>query len=164
MSIKARLAVAGITLSAAGLGFIASEEGTRLSAYLDPVGVPTICTGSTRAVYVGQRATLEECEVRLAEDTGVAGRAIARLVQPKLTQGQYDALVSFTFNVGEGALARSTLLRKLNAARTEAQCLAVGPEFSRWIYAGGKPLRGLQKRRAKERAMFESGCASWRSS
>lgn len=152
------LALAGaFTIDPVGLYQIAKHEGTRTTAYLDSVNVPTICTGSTRNVFLGQRATLAECEARLAEDTSVAGKAISRLVTHKVTQRQYNQLLSFTFNVGEGALARSTLLRKLNAG----DCYGAGAEFNKWVYAGSKKLPGLVKRRAFESAEFTADCHYW---
>ena len=155
MSIKTRLSVGALTLSLAGTAFIMQEEGTVFKAYLDPVGVPTICTGSTKRVFLGHTATLRECEERLQEDTSDAGKAIARYVQVRLTQGQYDALLSFVFNVGQGNFSRSTLLRHLNAG----ECHATADQFKRWVYAKGIKLRGLVKRRAKEAEMFREGCA-----
>jgi lysozyme len=162
---KATAAVAVATLSVAatmipsksGLDSIRGYEGTRTVAYLDSVQVPTICTGSTRGVFLGQTATLAECEQRLKEDATYAGRGVGKAVQVKLTQGQYDALVSFVFNVGETQFYRSTLLRKLNAE----DCYGAGREFDRWVFAGGKRLAGLVKRRAAERKQFEGGCVSW---
>ena len=143
-----------LALSVAGIVFIQKYEGTSLNAYLDVGQVPTICTGSTRNVFVGQKATLAECEERLREDTTYAGVAVQRYVQTKLSQGQYDALVSFVFNVGPGAFKKSTLLRKLNAG----ECHAAAREFLRWNKAQGKVYPGLTKRRAAEKEMFEKDC------
>ncbi len=86
---------------------------------------------------------------------------MARLIEPSLTWPQYDALVSFTFNVGEGNLARSTLRRLLNSADSRLDCMRAAAEFDRWVYANNQRLRGLERRRADERAMFESGCQHW---
>lgn len=146
-----------LCLSLAGIGFIQSFEGTRQTAYLDSVGVPTICTGSTKNVYVGQRATLGECEQRLKEDTTYAGKAVAKAVHVKLSQGQYDALVSFTFNVGEGNLYKSTLLKKMNAG----DCFGAANEFQKWNRAGGRVLPGLTKRRLAEAEVFRKDCDAW---
>lgn len=143
-----------LALSVAGIVFIQKYEGTSLIAYLDVVQVPTICTGSTRSVFVGQKATLAECEERLREDTTYAGIAVQRHVLQKLSQGQYDALVSFVFNVGPGAFKKSTLLKKLNAG----ECHAAAREFLRWNKAKGKVYPGLTKRRAAEKEMFEKDC------
>lgn len=153
---KTRLAIATLTLSFAGSAFIAHHEGTKQEAYLDAVGVPTICTGSTKNVFLGQTATLAECEARLVEDTTYAGQAIKRCLpaDTKLTQRQYDALISFTFNVGGGAFCKSTLRRKIAAG----DCHGAAQEFHRWNRAGGRVLPGLVKRRAQEAWMFEKGC------
>lgn len=151
-----KVAASALAISAAGLGFIAQQEGTELSAYLDPVGIPTICNGRTAGVRIGQRATFAQCRQYLLEDSGIAGSAIAKNVKPAITQGQYDALASFTYNVGAANLSRSTLLSKLNAG----DCYGAAREFDRWVYAKGRKLPGLIKRRAAERAMFEPGCAN----
>ena len=143
--------------SQSGLDAIKKHEGVRHAAYLDAVNVPTICYGSTRKVYIDQRATPAECEERLLEDATYAGRGVARGVKVKLTQGQYDALVSFVFNVGETQFYRSTLLRKINAG----DCRGAGAEFDRWVYAKGKRLNGLVSRRADERRALEEGCRVW---
>ena len=142
-----------------GLDTIKRHEGVRTSAYLDAVQVPTICYGSTRGVYLGQRSTLGQCEHLLMQDATYAGRGVARQVQVKLSQAQYDALVSFVFNIGETQFRRSTLLRKLNAG----DCRGAAREFDRWVFAGGKRLAGLVKRRAAERSMFEGDCHVWAS-
>ena len=152
------LALASALLpSQPGLDSIKKHEGVRYTAYLDAVQVPTICYGSTRKVYIGQRATPAECEERLLEDATYAGKGVAKGVHVPLTQGQYDALVSFVSNVGETKFYRSTLLRKINAG----DCWGAGAEFDRWVYAKGKRLKGLVSRRADERKQWEEGCTVW---
>lgn len=151
---KSKAAAGALVLSALGVGMIQRFEGTKYTAYLDSVNVPTICTGSTRKVFLGQTATPAECEERLQQDTSYAGKAIARCTAVKLTQEQYDALVSFAFNVGGGAYCKSTLARKLNAG----DCYGAANEFQRWNRAGGRVLPGLTKRRAAEAALFRKGC------
>jgi lysozyme len=153
-SLKKLLPATALVLSLAGVGFIQSWEGTEEVAYLDSVGVPTICTGSTRNVFIGQRASLADCEQRLLEDTSYAGKAVQRCVQARLTQGQYDALVSLSFNIGGGATCTSTLVRKLN----QGDCRGAAEQFLRWDHAGGKRLRGLTNRRAAESAQFIRDC------
>lgn len=153
MTTTKRLASA-LAVSVLGLAFIAKHEGVRTAAYLDPVGIPTICAGSTRNVFIGQRASLSECEARLLEDTSYAGAAIKRCTHVKLSQEQYDALVSFAFNVGGGAYCRSTLLKKLN----QGDCHGAANEFPRWNRAGGRVLPGLTQRRHEEQQMFLKGC------
>jgi lysozyme len=86
----------------------------------------------------------------LMMDMTYAQQAVDRLVKAPLTQNQFDALVSFVFNIGEGAFAASTLLRLLNKRRYDEAAL----EFNRWIHAGGKRLEGLIRRRRAERELF----------
>lgn len=146
-----------LVASAAGLFALAGFEsgGTpRLQAYDDGIGVQTICHGHTKGVTRGLRASPGQCEQWLREDVGTAGQAIALRVQVPITQQQYDALVSFVFNIGEGNFSRSTLLRKINAG----ECRAAGREFLRWDRAGGKRLRGLTKRREWESKQWLTGC------
>lgn len=143
-----------LTLSLLGVGFIQSWEGTKQEAYLDVVQVPTICTGSTKGVRIGQVATPGECEARLIEDTTYAGKALARCVTVPVTQRQYDALVSLGFNIGGGAICASTLVRKLN----QGDCRGAAEQFLRWDYAGKQKLRGLTNRRKAERELFLKDC------
>lgn len=153
-SLKHKVAVGLLTLSAGGLAFISGQEGRSLHAYRDVVGIVTICDGHTRTAKAGQVATDAICDDLLRQDTAVAQAAVRRLVEVPVTQGQYDALVSFTFNLGEGNLASSTLLKRINAN----QCMAAGAEFPRWNKAQGREFPGLTKRRALERALWEAGC------
>lgn len=144
--------------STRGRQLIQRHEGLRLKTYVDPVGVNTIGYGSTgEHAYPGNEITQAQAEEILADDLLTAERAVNRLVTVSLTQSQFDALVSFTFNLGSGALERSTLLRKLNAGDYEG----ASAEFGRWINGrvNGKltPLPGLVKRRADEAALFSKG-------
>jgi lysozyme len=153
----ARKLAATMVVSAAGLAGIKYHEGEVRTVYLDPVGIPTVCVGHTATVTradVGKRVSAQVCDNLLNRDTAEAQRAVGRLVKVPVTQGQYDALVSFTFNVGAGNLASSTLLRKLNAG----DCHGAAAEFPRWNKAKGRVLPGLVSRRADERAVFEKGC------
>lgn len=152
---KARIAAGLLVVSAAALSAIQLHEGVVQTAYLDPVGIPTICAGHTEGVFLGQQRTLKECEAMLKEDVSYAGKAIARCTKVDLTQEQYDALTSFVFNVGGSAYCTSTLVRKLNAG----DCFGSASQFDRWVYAKGRKLPGLIKRRAAERALFETGCS-----
>lgn len=153
---KARLLAAALTTTAAGLALIAGHEGDVRTTYIDPVGIPTVCAGHTRTAVPGQTKTRAECDALLKEDATYAGRAVARCTTVPVTQEQYDALVSFTFNVGGAAYCGSTLARKLNAG----DCWGAGAQFDRWVYAGGRRLRGLATRRADERRRFETGCTA----
>lgn len=128
-------------------------EGNSLSAYLDPVGIPTICYGSTSGVRLGQTRTQAECDALLATELGEAIAAVDRLSRQPQPDTRRAALGSFVYNVGPGAFQRSSLLRKLNAGDVAGACA----ELSRWVYAGGKRLAGLVKRRAAERELCEVG-------
>ena len=155
MDIKTK--VAALSLSAAGALFIMSHEGVKTEAYPDPAHgktIPTICVGHTHLVYMGQKASLAQCEAWLVEDTSVAGKAVKRLVKTPLTHMQYDALISFVFNTGEGNFAKSTLLKKINSG----DCVGAGNEFLKWNKSNGRVLRGLTKRRQGEMTMWLSGC------
>ena len=139
-------------ISKAGLDLIKQFEGLYLKAYRCPAGVPTIGYGHTAGVAMGQTITQQQADDYLRRDVRQFERAVARLVSVPLTQGQFDALVSFAFNLGEGALAQSTLLRLLNAG----DYAGAAAQFDRWNKAGGRVLPGLVRRRAAERALFES--------
>lgn len=154
MQVRKVLPVLALSLSVAGVGFLQKWEDTRPVAYLDIVGVPTICTGSTKGVRIGQVATPDECAARLIEDSTYAGKALARCVTAPVTQRQYDALVSLGFNIGGGAICASTLVRKLN----QGDCRGSAEQFLRWDYAGGQKVRGLTNRRKAERELFIGDC------
>ena len=140
-----------------GLALIRQFEGLRLLAYKCAAGVPSIGYGHTARAKMGQSITKERAEELLREDVARFEAAVSRLVTVPLTQGQFDALVAFAFNVGHGALERSTLLRLLN----DGKCDEAALQFGRWVKGGGKELPGLVRRRAAERALFEgkSVCA-----
>lgn len=87
-----------------------------------------------------------------ADTERIAERAVLRLISVPLTDGQFDALVSFTFNLGAGALQRSTLRRKMNRGEAED----VPAEFMKWVWAGGRKLKGLIKRRCAEALLFQT--------
>lgn len=93
-----------------------------------------------------------EAERLLRKDVCFAERAVLRLIKVPLSDGQFDALVSFTFNLGSGSLQRSTLRRKLNRAEYDS----IPNELMRWVNAGGRRLKGLVRRRAAEAELFLS--------
>lgn len=140
---------------ARGLDLIKSFEGLRLSAYRDSVGIWTIGYGHTKGVKPGDTITVEQANDFLREDLRDAERAVNDLTFLNLTQNQFDALVSFTFNLGRGNLQASTLLRRVNEGDFEG----AAEEFLRWTKAGGKVLPGLVRRREAERALFLKGDA-----
>lgn len=146
-------------LSAAGLDAIRQHEGLRLKAYPDPGssnGLPiTIGYGSTRKLdgsdwHLTDTITEAQAVELLRRDVAESEAAVNRLVKVPLRQGQFDALVSFAFNVGAGALGDSTLLRKLNGGDYDG----AAAEFDRWIFNDGKIMPGLQRRREAEQALF----------
>lgn len=139
--------------SGAGRALVRQYEGCSLTAYLCPAGVWTIGVGHTRGVKKGDRCTVQQADVWLTEDLEDAEAAVAMLVKAPLTQGQFDALVSFVFNLGLKRLAESTLLILL----AKGNYAGAAAQFSRWVYSQGKPLPGLIKRRAAEADMFLEG-------
>lgn len=150
-------AVASLFISPQGTTNIKQHEALRQTAYLDAVHIPTICYGSTGNVVLGHTATLDECNFRLQVDLGVASDGVKKYLKHPVTQAQFDALTSLTFNVGVRNISTSSLVRKANAG----DCYGAGAEFDRWVYAKGKKLKGLVIRRADERKLWDSGCPSW---
>jgi lysozyme len=137
----------------AGLDLIKSFEGLKLRAYLCPAKVWTIGFGSTGPhVVPGKVITEAQADELLQDDLDRFEKAVTRLVTVPLHQNQYDALVSFAFNVGISALEKSTLLKRVNAKLFDQ---AAG-EFQKWNRAAGRPLAGLTRRRAAEAALFGS--------
>lgn len=140
-------------ISKKGLDLIKEYEGLELKAYKDSVGVLTIGYGSTGShVKPGMTITAQEAEALLLKDVERFEKGVAAAVKVPLNQNQFDALVSFSFNLGLGSLQKSTLLRKLNAG----DYAGAQAEFKRWNKAGGVVLRGLVRRRASEALLFGS--------
>jgi lysozyme len=146
-TIKTRLAVmgAGAILSAAG-SLAYYFEGEIFKTYVDPVGVLTACVGHTgQDVALGQFFTEKQCTELFIKDLRAAEKSV-NLCIPKLPETMKPAIISFTFNVGEGALCKSTLAKYANAAQYWAAC----GELRKWNKAGGKVLPGLVRRREAE--------------
>lgn len=143
-----------LRLSNKGAKFVQSFEGYFPKAYLDPIGVLTIGWGHTNhhepKFSAGEVWSREKCEEVFRSDMKLFENEVKRLVKVPLTQGQFDALVSFTYNCGGGNLAKSSLLRKLNAGDYEG----AAQQFQYWNKAGGRVLPGLTRRRAAEALMF----------
>lgn len=137
-------------ISTNGLATIGDFEGCKLEAYKCPAGIWTIGYGHTKGVKEGDRITQQEAIWLLRDDLRWVQNAIDKHVTAKLNQGQYDALASFIFNVGEFAFASSTLLKKLNAG----DYAGAANEFLRWTKARGKELPGLVRRRQHEKELF----------
>ena len=139
-------------INEAGLNLIKDFEGCRLKAYLCPAGVWTIGYGHTQGVKPDMVINQLQAERFLRQDLKRFEDAVTSLVKVPITPNQFSALVSFTYNVGTGALYDSTLLRKLN----KKDYKGAANEFLRWNKAGGKVLPGLTRRRLAEKDLFES--------
>lgn len=152
--LRKQLAAASITaVIAVATPVVMYFEGNEPSAYLDPIGIPTVCYGHTKTAKLGQKKTDSECRLLLEKDLELALSEVDRLVKVELPAERRAAFTSFVYNVGSAKFASSTMLRKLNAGDTAGSCA----ELSRWVNAGGKPLPGLVKRRAEERRLCEIG-------
>ena len=125
-------------------------EGLSLEAYEDCAGVPTIGYGHTKNVQMGDRISKYWAKELLKDDVREVEQQVLDLNVAQ-TQGQFDALVSFTFNLGIGRLKSSTLLKVIREGGSKS---AIKKEFKRWVYAGGKRLRGLELRREWEAKRF----------
>lgn len=140
-------------ISQKGIDLVKSFEGLELKAYKDSVGVATIGYGSTGShVSMGMTITKEQAEQLLKKDLERFEKGVSELVKVPLNQTQFDALVSFSFNLGLGNLKSSTLLKKLNTSDYNG----AADEILRWNRAGGKVLAGLTRRRIAERDLFLS--------
>ena len=125
-------------------------EGLSLEAYEDCAGVPTIGYGHTKNVQMGDRISKYWAKELLKDDVREVEQQVQELNVAQ-TQGQFDALVSFAFNLGIGRLKSSTLLKVIREGGSKN---AIKKEFKRWVYAGGKKLRGLELRREWEAKRF----------
>ena len=143
--------------SANGLAKIIGYEGKlrslgdgRYIAYRCPANVPTIFVGCTEGVHDGMIVTEAEGEAMFAREIAKFEAGVASLVKVELNQNQFDALVSFSYNCGLGALKKSRLLKRVNAGDFEG----AAHEFANWRMGGGRVLRGLVSRRASEASLF----------
>lgn len=139
-------------ISSEGLDLIKEFEGFREEAYKCPAGVWTIGYGHTEDVDKGDTITREGAEELLIEEVKEYEESVKNNVEVDITQEQYDALVSFTYNLGGGSLEGSTLLEELNSGNYSG----AAKEFDEWVYSNGKKLEGLVKRREKEKELYES--------
>lgn len=140
------------TISESGLTLLKKFEGCRLTAYKCPAGIWTVGYGSTGShVKEGTKISQSEADALLLHDVERFEVAVRKLC-PITTQGQFDALVSFSFNLGENSLRESTLRRLHN----EGKHPQAADQFPRWNKAGGRVLAGLTKRRAAERELYLS--------
>lgn len=143
-----------------GLSLIKSFEGFYSKPYLDPVGIPTIGYGVIKYPN-GKRVTMKDAPITEKQASDMLAqlleqtyeKEVNRLVKVPLNQNQYDALVSFTYNLGGTNLGKSTLLRKVNANPCDP---TIRTEFEKWVNAGGKRLAGLVRRRKAEADLYFS--------
>ena len=139
-------------ISQEGLSLIKKFEGCELEAYKCAAGVWTIGYGSTNDVKEGMEISQERADMLLIEDVEVFEEAVNNLVEVDLEQNQFDALISWTFNLGPTNLKNSTLLKVLNNKDYEG----VPAQIKRWNKAGGKVLEGLTRRREAEALLFQN--------
>ena len=139
-----------MNISETGIQLIKKFEGCSLKAYKCPAGIWTIGYGHTSGVKEGQTITKKEAEAYLKQDLTTFETFVTNLVTVAINQNQFDALVSFCYNLGPGNLRSSTLLKRINAGDFNG----AAEQFDRWIYAGGRKLSGLVKRRAAEKTLF----------
>lgn len=142
--------------SANGIAHIKEFEGFRGKRYLCPANKPTI--GYGHVIVDSERATLWDADLTEEQATKLLMKDLVRfedavlaMVAVPLTQGQFDALVSFAYNLGEAKLRSSTLLKLLNAGDYDG----ARKQINRWVYSNGKKLEGLTRRRARETEMFQ---------
>lgn len=142
-----RTTLSALTLSAAALVGLLVNEGYRENAYIPvPGDVPTIGFGTTGGVKMGQKTTPEKALQRSLSDVQKFEGALKACVTVPLTQGEYDAYISLSYNIGSGAFCRSTLVKKLNAGDYAGACKAILD----WDKFQGRPLSGLTRRRHEE--------------
>jgi lysozyme len=144
-----------------GLELITRFESFSPVIYICPAGYPTIgyghlITEASKAQFL-DGVDENEALALLRQDVAIAERAVLRLITVLLMDGQFDALVSFTFNLGSGALQRSTLRRKVNREEHDD----VPAELMKWVWAGGQKLKGLVRRRAAEAMLYSDKIPSY---
>jgi lysozyme len=147
-----------MSISQKGIDLIKSFEGFRSKMYLDSAGLPTIGYGTLIDEANEQyllTATINEVEAErlLLADVAKYEARVLPMIKVALLQNQYDALISFAYNAGTTALRKSTLLAKINVNPNDP---SIEAEFMKWIFAGGKKIKGLINRRAKEAELYMS--------
>ena len=140
-----------------GVDLIKEFEGFRCDAYLCPAGVWTIGYGHTEGVHPGDYVSRERGEEMLREDLMYFEAAVSDLITVSLAQNEFDALVSFTYNCGVGALGGSTLRKRLNAGESKPKVFR--EELPKWVKAGSETLPGLVRRREAEVELACKGAA-----
>ncbi len=140
-------------LSSNALHLLKQWETCKLEAYQDVGGVWTIGWGSIQGVFPGTTISQQQADQRLAKDVQEKCAAVSTLVKVPLTQNQFDALLIFTYNLGEGTLSRSTLLKLVN----KKDFSGAAAEFLKWNHVDGKEVAGLTRRRQAEKELFCNG-------
>jgi len=140
-------------INKAGLYLLKEFEGLVLYTYDDGVGVPTIGYGHTKGVLWGMIISESQAEKFLKEDLEYFEAKVTEMVTVRLTENQYSAIVSLCYNIGEGALGGSTLMRLLN----DGDYQGAANQFGRWINGGGNVMEGLVRMREAERELFLTG-------
>ncbi len=149
-----RMKVASLSLSASALISIAVHEGFRSEAYTPVKGdVATIGFGTTENVKLGDKITVERALIKLLDDTNKFEQAVKRCADVPMHSYEYSAYVSLTYNIGESAFCKSTLVKKLKQYDYEGAC----KEILKWDKFKGNPLPGLTKRRQEEYRMCING-------
>ena len=143
---KNRTSIAALVISASALVGIAVNEGYVGQTYKDVVGVPTIGFGETQGVKPGQTTTPSQALRKLLESANKSAAGIKQCITVPISQGEYDAYLSLSYNIGVGAFCGSSLVKKLNAQDYTGAC----QEILKWNRAGGLVQPGLTKRRYEE--------------
>ena len=138
-------------ISQKGINLIKEFSIPSFKSYADAFGVIKIGYNHTTDLAVGTRITEQIAEELLYADLSDIEQGVSRLVRRKLSQHQFDALVSFVFSSGDGDFLKSTLLKKIKANPNDA---TISIEFSKWIHENGKPLGGLRRRRKAEAELY----------
>ena len=138
-------------ISQEGIALIKKFEGCELDAYQDAVGIWTIGYGHIKGVKEGMQITKAQAEEMLVEELAEYENHVSNAVDNQLDQCMFDALVSWTYNLGPTNLNSSTMLKVLNEGKYEE----VPAQIKRWNKAGGKVLEGLVRRREAEALLFE---------
>lgn len=147
---KKLLAAVGLSGALAGSYLIYPFEGQVNHTYADPVGILTMCVGHVdNTLKLGQTFTDEQCLETLVKDITKHDKQLMGVVRVKMNDYQHAAFLSFVFNVGIVKFSNSTMLGKLNAGNYAGAC----SEYIRWVYAGKKKLKGLERRREIETQM-----------
>ena len=150
----------GLDVSENGLRHIANEEGCRLRAYQCSANVWTVGLGTTQGVNQNTEFTLEQAAQSFVESVASAEKVVKRQIKHTPSQGEYDMMVSFVYNLGAGNFATSTLLKKFNQNDRAGAC----EQYPRWVFVNGKDCRldvsncaGIPKRRAIQREVCLNG-------